>query len=73
MNQGYGYDQGYQQYPQGQYPQGQQGYMNQGYGQGGYGQVYQQNGLQYQEYPQQPIYNTADFDEDFEFNFIDVK
>lgn len=77
MNQGYGqggYDQGYQQYPQGAgYNMGQQGYMNQGYGQGGYGQGYQQDGMQYQEYPQQPMYNTADFDDDFEFNFIDVK
>ncbi len=77
MNQGYGqgsYDQGYQQYSQGAgYNQSQQGYMNQGYGQNGYGQGYQQDGLQYQEYSQQPMYNTADFDDDFEFNFIDVK
>ena len=75
MNQGYpqGYGQGYQGYTQAGYDQGQQGYMNQGYPQGGYGQGYQQDGMQYQEYPQQPMYNTADFDDDFEFNFIDVK
>ncbi|MCR5357344.1 MAG: hypothetical protein K6E63_08055 [Lachnospiraceae bacterium] len=84
-NQGYNqqpYGNGYQGHDQG-YGQGygQQGYVNQGYpGQGydqqgyGYQQGYQnmQGGMQYQEYPQQPMYNTADFDDDFEFEFLNV-
>ena len=70
------YNQGYNQgYGQG-YP-GMQGggYYNQGYqGQPGYGQGYMpgQDALQYQEVPNQPLYNTADFDEDFEFEFLNV-
>ena len=31
-----------------------------------------QGGLQYQEVPNQPLYNTTDFDEDFEFEFLNV-
>ncbi|MBR6486149.1 MAG: hypothetical protein IKT17_05600, partial [Lachnospiraceae bacterium] len=69
-NQGYGQhgynQQGYvnQGYPGQAY--GQQGYANQGYPGQGYG------GMQYQEYPQQPMYNTSDFDDDFEFEFLNV-
>ena len=84
--QGYGQGYGYPQYDQQGYPQ--QGYGQQGYGypqydqgypqQGGYGQYpqsgYDQNGMQYQPYPpQQQTYNTSDFDEDFEFNFLNVE
>ena len=81
---GQGYNQGYP----GQYggqagyggqPYDQQGYPGQGYnqgypGQGGYDQSYMngQGGLQYQEVPNQPLYNTADFDEDFEFEFLNI-
>ena len=69
-------NQGYPPYPQGgQYPQ--QGYMNQGYDQG-YGQFnqgYPQQGYDQgygQGYGQYPQYNTTDFDEDFEFEFLNV-
>ncbi|MCR5507451.1 MAG: hypothetical protein K6F34_02065 [Lachnospiraceae bacterium] len=67
-NQNYqqGYGQGYQQgYPQGY----DQGYPGNGYQAGGMNMA---GGLQYQEYPQQTMYNTADFDEDFEFEFLNV-
>ncbi|MCR4807769.1 MAG: hypothetical protein K5857_08860 [Lachnospiraceae bacterium] len=80
-NQGYDaqYNQSYNQgYPAQGYNQGypaQGGYYNQGYPtQGGYDQPYMngQDGMQYQEVPDQRLYNTSDFDEDFEFEFLNV-
>ena len=83
-DQSYGQDYGYgQDYQNRGYDQGYgQGYMNQGYDRNYQGQGYDQGypvqggydqgAMQYQEYPQQQMYNTSDFDEDFEFNFIDV-
>ncbi len=81
---GQGYNQGYPDQYGGQagyggQPYDRQGYPGQGYdqgypGQGGYDQSYMngQGGLQYQEVPNQPLYNTTDFDEDFEFEFLNV-
>lgn len=81
---GQGYPNQYQQYPQGgQYQQGYpQGYQNPQYPPQGapYPQGYDQGYAQGYpgQYPQgvtntgYPMYNTTDFDEDFEFEFLNV-
>ena len=79
--QGYGYDQygqsGYQNQSYGGQPYGQQGFgydqYTQGYGYDQYGQPYGQQGYGYGQNPQMFNTQNIDLDDDFEFEFIDIK